>query len=598
MRSLFLLLFLTVSHAWAAGDSWLRLTTPNFEMYTTAGEKRARETVLYFEQIRSFFVKAAANKSAPVDFPVRIIAFKSAKQYAPYAPNSAAAAFYVPGRSRDYIVMGDIEPEHLPSAIHEYTHLLVHHIGLKLPVWLNEGLADVYSTLKPKAGQALVGDLIPGRVVVLQQQKWLPFDVLTNVGHDSPIYNEKDRAGIFYAESWALVHMLYLSPDYRTHFSAFLSAIHKGGTTEEACQTAFGKSGAQVYKDLRGYLTRNQLYGELFDVKLSKSEENAEVAEPEEFETALVSADLMAVSGKRDRARTAYQSLAATYPNKAEVPHSLGYLEWQDGHVPEARTHFETAFDTGSTDPQMCYHLAMLELQSGGSRERVIPALLRALQYRADYTDARMELGFAEIAAHDYPAAVAAFTRVQNIDSERAARLFNGLAYANAEDGKLEAARRNAEEARKWGRSEQDKRQTEELLSYLDSREKPKQLPEIRPSAPHAESELSEAPPRLTHASVQAARNPFVKPGEKIERVEGTAKSLNCTDKGATLTITSQEKTLTFDMPRPDEIQLKHSGQTTFDFTCGPQKPFRVAVEYVPTAKGAATAGELKLLEF
>ena len=63
-----------------AADQWVRLTTPHFELLTSAGEKKGREAILYFEEVRSFFLAASPSEHVP-DFPVRIIAFRGDKQY-------------------------------------------------------------------------------------------------------------------------------------------------------------------------------------------------------------------------------------------------------------------------------------------------------------------------------------------------------------------------------------------------------------------------------------------------------------------------------------------------------------------------------------
>ena len=147
--------------------------------------------------------------------PVRIIAFRSDKEFEPYRFNAASSAFYLEGYDRDYIVMRSISPEYYPVAVHEFTHLLVKHTGADLPIWFNEGLAELYSTLKPAGKKVLVGEVIPGRFYYLQQHKWLSLEALTSADHNSPYYNERDRAGIFYSESWALMHMLNLSSEYR-----------------------------------------------------------------------------------------------------------------------------------------------------------------------------------------------------------------------------------------------------------------------------------------------------------------------------------------------------------------------------------------------
>src|ERR1700729_82250 len=105
-----------------APAQWVKLETPHFELYTTAGEKKGREAILYFEEVRSFFLQTSPSKHVP-EFPVRIVAFRSESQYKPYRMNEGSVAYYAPGRDRDYIVMEDISAEHYPA------DLIVKHAG-------------------------------------------------------------------------------------------------------------------------------------------------------------------------------------------------------------------------------------------------------------------------------------------------------------------------------------------------------------------------------------------------------------------------------------------------------------------------------------
>src|SRR5262249_14191709 len=145
----------------------------NFEMYTTAGERSARDTVRFFEQIHSFFAQtmpAALEKP----LPVRIVAFNSAKEYEPYNINEFAIAYYHGTADCDYIVMSHTGAETFPIAVHEYVHLVVRHANMRLPPWLNEGIAELYSTLRPMGDKILVGSLVAGRHRALLSDKWIP----------------------------------------------------------------------------------------------------------------------------------------------------------------------------------------------------------------------------------------------------------------------------------------------------------------------------------------------------------------------------------------------------------------------------------------
>ena len=450
-------------------EQWTKVTSPHFELYSTAGEKKAREAILYFEQVRTFFLQASPSKKAP-EFPVRIIAFRSEKEYQPYRKNEFASAYYTRNDRRDYIVMDSIAAERYPVAIHEYSHLIVEHSGLKLPVWLNEGWADVNSTLKPVANKRVqIGDILPGRAQELLTGKWIDLAALTNVELSSPLYNEKSKAGMFYAESWALTHMLSLSPGYQKQFTSFLEALVTGKSAADAFSFAFHKSLPEVQKDLQGYLKRNAIYAAIYDLPLEKAAEDPAVSVPAALETDLVLADLLAVTGKKDRARSAYEQLARSNPGKPEIEESLGYMALQSGDRANAVTHFNRAFTAGTKNPQLCYDLALLQKETGSAEREIFPALRKAIELKPDYIEARLQLGFAQLNAKQYGSALATLAPVKSVDPDRASYLFNALAYANVQLGNADVARTNAELARKWAKEPSQSQRADELLRYLDS---------------------------------------------------------------------------------------------------------------------------------
>lgn len=579
-----------------AADEWLKLKTPHFELLTTAGEKKGREAILYFEQVRSFFLQASPSKRVP-EFPVRIVAFRSEKQYKPYRINESALAYYAPSQNRDYIVMQDISSEHYPVAIHEYTHLIIGHSGLHLPVWLNEGWAELYSTLRPKGKQAMVGDMIPGRIHALVSTQWLPLDVLAAVDHNSPLYNEKDRVGIFYAESWMLMHMLFLSPAYMQNFNKFVLATSSGRTFAEACQSALGKSLTEVQQDLRQYLQGRKLYAAVFDIKLEKSSEEPEVAPASAFESGMVLADLLAAAHKKEQAKSAYEELTRTNPNQPEVQESLGYLAWQSGDDAGARRYFGRAFVSGTKNAQMCYQYAMLLRQSGSPAGDVIPPLRKALELKPDYVDARLQLGINLLDHKEYQPALDQLSAIRNVNEEQAQWFFSALAYAYLQTGHSEDARKNAEAAKKWAKTPEQSEQASSILRYLDeleaARKAPAAAPVVKAPAPEA-SDSSPSPP----APDAPASSP-VTVAVKVSRAEGTAKRLDCTGTTARFSVLVDNRIMVFLIADPNTVQLKHSGEATHEFTCGPQKAYRVVVEYTPQPDSkTGVAGIVRSLEF
>lgn len=448
-----------------AEGRWLRLSTPHFELLTTAGEKKGREAILYFEQVRSFFLESAPSVRLP-EFPVRVVAFNSEKEYRPYRTGESAFAYYIPTKHRDYIVMQQISEQHSPAAIHEYTHLIIEHSGLTLPTWLNEGLAEVYSTLKPRGKKAMIGDLIPARMRALQASRLFPLSVLVTADHDSQIYNDPARAPLFYAESWALAHMLFLDPAYRPGFPRFLQQTDTGATFDQACQAAFSKTQSQVEVDLRYYLQGKRFFGVLYDVKLEKSAEEAWATIPSRFDSSLAEADLLAASHRVREASAAYAALARTQPGNAEVEASLGYLAWQEGDENSARRHFAQALANGSTDAQMCFHYAMLARTAHQGRDSVV-ALRRALEQKPDYFDARMELASLLMEQKNAAEAAMVLKSMKTVPSDRAYRFFLAMARAEMQAGSMADARNHANSARKHARTSEEIRRVDALISSM-----------------------------------------------------------------------------------------------------------------------------------
>ncbi len=440
----------------AREELWTKIASNNFEIFTLGTEHEGRDLLRVFEQIRGFFQKASPVPLLE-EFPVRIVVFNSKEEFSSYAPNASAAAFFTSNRKTDYIVMQEASPESHQFAVHEYLHLLIRHSGLRLPIWLNEGWADVYSTLRPVRDGVAVGDLIAGRVQELEVSPWLDFNTLTSVTTASPIYSESNRAGIFYAESWALVHMLFLSPEYADGFPKFLIAMHGGKTAAEACEIAWSKSPAEVYHDLELYLKRKKLYGRVFEAPLGKSEKSAVVTKVDSFESRLMLADLTGTTRRFADAKREYEELSLIQPGNAEVAESLGYLALESRDAATARADFEKAFAAGDRDPRLCF-----------------------------------ELGLMRVASREFPAALDALLSIKKVIPERAAPLFMAIGYSHFETGDLEKARENALTAKKYAVDAKQSAGVDQLLAIVDARAKSPLAPKSGEKTEHVEGVLKE----------------------------------------------------------------------------------------------------------
>ena len=424
-----------------------------------------------FEQVRYFFLQNSPSKTAP-DTPVRIVAFKSEKEYRPYRLNEGAFAYFTRSRKRDYIVMEDLGPEHDKAAVHEYTHLIVQHLGLKLPVWLSEGMADLYSSLEPLDEQALIGRPLPEREAALSREKWLDLDVLFAVDQDSPFYNERNKMSIFYAESWALTHMLMLGEAYGPRFSLFVSAIAKGRSAAECFHTIYGKDLVQVSDDLHSYLRRSTMRGALFPVKLAKIEIRPEVSELSPLSINLALSDLLAAQKRTfGEAATRLSQLEKENLADPEIQESLGYLQWEAGDNAQALEHFKKAAEQGSNDPDMLFHYSQLLYDSGAPPTRIIEALQRVLALKPDHDEARFNLGMIAMNARQWSVAYDALSHIKTVELERAFTFFSALAHCLLNLHDIKQAEDTATRAKQYAVTPDQQLQVSKLSEYLNQLE-------------------------------------------------------------------------------------------------------------------------------
>jgi hypothetical protein len=202
---------------------WRLAQTEHFQIYTQSSAERARGILLWFEQLRAFFEQQGGWK-APSSPPVRVVVFTSGQEYQPYRLRSNSDAYYVGTQNQTYIVMGTDNPAKFGVAAHEYAHVILGASGLKLPLWLKEGLAEFFATLHITEHATELGGALPGRLQTLQKRTWMPLAQLMSLSDDSQRRQERGDADLFYAESWALTEMLMLSPKYAPSFPKILAS--------------------------------------------------------------------------------------------------------------------------------------------------------------------------------------------------------------------------------------------------------------------------------------------------------------------------------------------------------------------------------------
>lgn len=283
-----------------AAESWFRLCSPNFDLYSNLSEKRSVALLTRLENARMAFRHLTLYGGANTE-PMRVVAFRSQREYRPYSSDPGASAYFLHSAQGDYIVIKADSEDADTAAVHEYAHYVLHQQFHQLPRWLDEGLADLYSTAEEKDGIVRLGMPV--------EDRWdtVYFDGLA---YELPALFELKQSDLvhlrrpalrsrFYAESWALVHMLRLSRGYYQGFDDFMLEIQEGATARQALWNVYHKSEVDVRKDLERYIDARAMPTEVSHVEESAFDSSYPAYSINPADPATTLSDLLTALGRR-----------------------------------------------------------------------------------------------------------------------------------------------------------------------------------------------------------------------------------------------------------------------------------------------------------
>lgn len=601
--------FFLCAQLFAADPKWIRMKSEHFEMYSTAGERATRDTLKSFEQVHDFFHEQMHMEDLN-PAPVRLVVFNSDKEYGPYRPNEGAIAFYSPGMESDTIVMSHTGLEAQHTAVHEYTHLVISHAGLKFPPWLNEGLAEIYSTLRQNGGKIVVGEIIQGRRYELFNSKWTPLSIILDADHNSPYYNEKNKMGALYNEGWALTHMLMLDQRYMAKFGDVLKNIVSGMPSAEAIATVYGTPLSEIDKDVQGYIRGDRFYARVFSAKLEKITDSLPAEPAADYDVKLILTELSPRQGQEKETRQKLEALIAEDPKRFEPYAQLGYLATQQGNYDEAEQFFEKAFKLGDRSRTMLWDYGRMAIPHHPAE--AAEALQELVNQEPGRVEARIELASALLRNHQPGAAVAMLNQTKGLTAADAPRFFLQSTYGYLDLKDMANARKNLEQALKYAKEDRDREEAGRLKTYLDQVTENKTVtaraaipaapvpgaaPAVAPkppaTVPAPDGDPDNARPRLRRAS----------DGSKVEiypgnpSMEGTFAELRCEGQAKIVLRTSEgQKVFVIEDPNKIVVAGKPGGKT--DLECGAQKPVALKVEYDPAKAAPGTDGAVRTLYF
>lgn len=609
----------------AAKDNWTSVRSKNFFLVGNASEKDIRKAASKLEQFRDVFSMLFPKVKVDSSVPTRVVVFKDKSAFKPFMPVyqnkiNEVGGYFQPGADVNYISLSaDLNSDSHPYAIvfHEFVHSLTNENTAKLPTWFNEGLAEYYSTFDVTDGDKKIwlGKVVANHVLWLRQKQFLPLRQLFAITTGSPEYNEKDKKGVFYAQSWALTHYLMLGSDgkRRPQLSQFLGLLGRGVPQGEAFEQAFKTDYAVMEKELREYINRDSYKVELVTVNEKLQLDTAMQASLlSDAEAQYYLGDLL-LHMRRSEAEEYLQKSIGLDP-KLALPHSsLGVLRMQQKRVAEAKQHLQQAVALGSDNHLAHYYYAFALSRESMNENNVVQSfspesvqimrehLEKAMQLAPNFAESYYLMAFVNlVTGENFDAAIGQLKRVLILTPGRQEVGFlMGQIYMRQQ--KFDLARQALEPIVRDAADPLMRGQAQTMIDTIKNMEESfARYNSLR--------QASQTPPSTVAGSPSEPATP-IEGKQKIllrrkfdgDKVKGRLIQIDCTDTGMTLIVTSGDRTLKFNTNTPDRVQfITFTPDVSSVIVCGPIKQERlVEITYrSSTDAGSPFDGEPIAVEF
>ena len=354
-----------------AKDTWLSVRSNNFFLVGNASEKEIRQVATRLEQFRDVFSRLFQGMSFTSPVPTTVIVFKSDSSYKPFKPLAdgkvvSVSGYFQPGHEVNYITLTAEKREENPYRVifHEYVHLLVNNsLGkTSVPPWFNEGLAEYYSTFDIEDDQNVyLGNLIGPHLLLLRSSQLFPLDKLFAVDYYSLDRNKHETRGLFYAQSWALVHYLIQGSEgkRRRQFGQFLDLLRANTPLEKAFRQAFQTDYAGMLRELKDYLQRSSYRREVakFEKKI-EFDNQMKIAPISEAEALAYLGDLLYHIRRPEDATAILKQALSLDESLPMANSSLGMVLMEQKKFSEAKAHLRRAVAESSSNYLAHYYHA------------------------------------------------------------------------------------------------------------------------------------------------------------------------------------------------------------------------------------------------
>jgi tetratricopeptide (TPR) repeat protein len=608
--------FLAVPIGAAKKAAWVEVLSPHFTVVGDAGEREARRIADQFEQIRGVFQNAFPKLRADLGKPVTIFALKNEDSMKALLPayweekyHMRPAGLYIPGEDKHCVVVRtNIQGDHAYEVVyHEYAHALENLNFQELPLWLAEGFAEFLGNSKIHENYVEIGAPAPHHIEVLRENKLIPLEVLFQVDTASPYYNEENRASIFYAESWTLVHYLMMDPEaqQRQLLLGFLAAYQASGNPVEGAQKSFG--------DLKKFGQAMALYSRQDRFHVGRVNTTVH-GDPNRYSSrVLASAEVNALRGdlyarthRPKEARIALDAALRENPNLPQVHETLGILALSQQQTEKAEAEFTQAVQLNSNSFLAYYFSACARMRydmtTSDATEKVAADLEKAISLNPQFAPGYEALSsLYSLRPATIDKAIAAGKQAMQLEPGTLTYAVS-YGYVLLRIGQVSDAKAMAAKLLVVAKTPQDQSAARQLLAVVASREA-----YDAQSMPYARQPGDADLPGVANPSKSSRKvttpegTPINKhAGENEYAIEGTISSAECGNGSAgKVTLTVNNETMAFRIVDFDDVQvlMRNQDVSSHPPACAAWKG-RHARLFFYKLKEKGYAGELSTVQF
>ncbi len=580
-------------------ENWIEIKSPHYTIYSNAGEHAGRRVAAQFEEIRALFEQSFPKLKVDFGKPTIVYVLKdenSLKLLMPsYGQNKNSmklAGLYQLSNDRNFaVVRADVtgtgtNPYHV--MYHEWAHGLFRLNYRGLPLWLDEGLAEYWGGSDIDNQEGRVGMADPAQLRVLQQNAFLPISTLVSIDSSSPLYNRQDHAGMFYAESWAIVHYFSLAPDVRDQhlLDKYLAALQATDDPIEAANRSFGDL-KKLGEKLEAYTRQSAFLYQRIAVKSNISERDFAARHLSPAEGLVAQADYLVHTSHLAEAIEILHQAEKLDPRVPHLHGELGYYHFVKADYDNSLKEFDLATAEDPNDATAYYYKASIPYRKSGYNRETTPQIIanlhRVISLQPNFAPAHAFLCIAYTQSPD--------TKSQALgEAKKAMDLEPGnLAYfidagrALVATNNLADARKVADTAQKLATWPRDRAMAANFQKTVNAK--------MNPSADDPRSIAAADPVASDEGPTAGTAQSSQKKGQITELICGHPPSV-------IFTLTVGDEQFLFHVKDIAKIRvLDAAGGSGDAASCGKWKDRKVAVEFSATPDGPAF-GEVSSILF